>query len=167
MRVDIYTSPTCGYCHQAKRFLDERSIHYFEYDVSRDHDAAERMMNLTGQMGVPVLVIDGHVIVGFDRVLIESLLTGSGGGSRGRLGIRVADANKYTSRHGAYVGALELDSSGALAGLQRGDVIVGVNSNRIDNAADLQQVLSSPDVNGHLTIVFMRDEQAMQTQVAM
>jgi glutaredoxin len=56
MRVDIYTTPTCGYCHQTKQFFNERGIRYFEYDVSRNHDAAERMMNLTGQTGVPVIV---------------------------------------------------------------------------------------------------------------
>jgi S1-C subfamily serine protease len=107
------------------------------------------------------------VVVGFDRVRIESLLAGSGAGSHGRLGIRVADANKYTTHQGAYVGTVELGSSGALAGLQSGDVIVSVNSNRIDNVTDLQKAMSSTDGNGYVTIVFIRDEQAMQTQVAM
>jgi glutaredoxin 3 len=167
MRVDIYTTPTCGYCHQVKRFFTERGVRYFEYDVSRDQDAAERMMNLTGQMGVPVIVIDGQVVVGFDRMRIESLLTGSGSGRRPRLGLKVADASRYTSHQGAYVGAVEPDSSGVLVGLQQGDVIVSVNSNRIDNATDLAKALSAPDVSGRVTIVFIRDEQAMQTQVVM
>jgi len=167
MRVDIYTTPTCGYCHQAKRFFNERDVRYFEYDVSRDHDAAERMVNLTGQMGVPVIVIDGQVVIGFDRVRVESLLAGSGSGRRGRLGLKVADANRYASHQGAYVGAVEPDSSGALAGLQQGDVIVSVNSNRIDSATDLQKTLFAPGVSGRVTIGFIRDEQAMQTQVAM
>lgn len=167
MRVDIYTTPTCEYCHQAKRFFTERGVRYFEYDVSRDQDAAERMMNLTGQMGVPVIVIDGQAVVGFDRMRIESLLADSGNGRHPRLGLKVADANRYASHQGAYIGAVEPDSSGALAGLQQGDVIVSVNSNRIDSATDLQKALSTPDVSGHVTIGFIRDEQVMQTQVAM
>ena len=167
MRVDIYTTPTCGYCHQAKRFFTERGVRYFEYDVSRDQDAAERMMNLTGQTGVPVVVIDGQVVVGFDRMRIESLLADFGSGRHPRLGLKVADASRYASHEGAYVGAVEPDSSGALAGLQQGDVIVSVNSNRIDSATDLQKVLSAPGVSGRVTIGFIRDEQAMQTQVAM
>lgn len=167
MRVDIYTTPTCGYCHQAKRFFIERGVRYFEYDVSRDQDAAERMMNLTGQMDVPVIVIDGQVVVGFDRMRVESLLAGSGSGRRGRLGLKVADASRYVPHQGAYVGAVEPDSSGALAGLQQGDVIVNVNSNRIDSATDLQKTLFAPGVSGRVTIGFIRDEQAMQTQVAM
>jgi glutaredoxin 3 len=166
MRVDIYTTPTCGYCHQAKQFFTERGVRYFEYDVSRDRDAAERMMNLTGQMAVPVIVIDGQVMVGFDRMRIENLLTASESGRRLRLGLKVADASRYVSHQGAYIGNVEPDSSGALAGLQQGDVIVSVNSNRIDSATDLQKALSAPGVNGRVTIRFIRDRQAMQIQVA-
>jgi glutaredoxin 3 len=165
MRIDIYTTPTCGYCHQAKRFLSERNIRYFEYDVSRDRDAAERMVNLTGQMGVPVLVIDGQVVIGFDRARIENLLAGSGDGSRGRLGIKVADASRHVPHQGAYVGAVEPNSSGAIAGLKQGDVIVSLDSKRIDNAADLQEALSSRERNKPVTIIFIRNEQSMQTQV--
>lgn len=165
MRIDIYTTPTCGYCHQAKRFLSERGIRYFEYDVSRDRNAAERMVNLTGQMGVPVLVIDGQVVIGFDRARIENLLADSGGGSRGRMGIKVADASRYVPHQGAYVGAVDPNSPGGMSGLQRGDVIVNLDSKRIDNAADLQEALSSLERNGPVTIIFIRNEQAMQTQV--
>jgi S1-C subfamily serine protease len=112
-------------------------------------------------------VIGGQAVVGFDRMRIESLLADSGNGRHPRLGIKVADASHYTSRQGAYIGAVEPDSSGALAGLQKGDVIESVNSNRINSAADLQKLLSTPDMSGRVTIVFIRGEQAMQTQVAM
>ena len=165
MRVDIYASPTCGYCHQAKRFLEERGIHYFEYDISHDQDAAERMMNLTGQMGVPVLVIDGQVVIGFDRARIESMLGSSGNGRRSRLGIRVADANRFVSQNGAYIGVVESNSPGARAGLHVGDVIVSVDSTRIDNVSDLENALSVPGTNGNLTIGFVRSGQLMQADV--
>ncbi|MFC2033621.1 glutaredoxin family protein, partial [Chloroflexota bacterium] len=86
MRVKIYTTPTCGYCTMAKRFLDERSVKHEEHDVSQDRAAAEEMVSLTGQMGVPVIVIDGQVILGFDRPRMEQLLAGNGGGQRVRFG---------------------------------------------------------------------------------
>ena len=78
MEVKIFTTPTCGYCHQAKRFLSERGIRYAEYDVSRDRAAADEMVRLTGQMGVPVILVDGQVVVGFDRARLEHLLSKNG-----------------------------------------------------------------------------------------
>lgn len=63
MEVKIYTTPTCGYCHQAKAFLDDLGMSYTEHDVSRDRTAAEEMVKLTGQMGVPVIVVDGRAVI--------------------------------------------------------------------------------------------------------
>lgn len=74
INIRIYTTPTCGYCHQAKRFLSERGVKFTEYDVSRDRAAADEMVRMTGQMGVPVIVVDGQVVVGFDRTRLEHLL---------------------------------------------------------------------------------------------
>jgi glutaredoxin len=59
MKVKVYSTPTCGYCHQAKKFLAERGVEYSEFDVSCDRAAAEEMVRLTGQMGVPVILVDG------------------------------------------------------------------------------------------------------------
>jgi glutaredoxin-like YruB-family protein len=60
MEVNVYTTPSCGYCHQVKEYLRERGISFREFDVSRDREAAEQMVALTGQMGVPVITIDGR-----------------------------------------------------------------------------------------------------------
>ena len=165
MRIDIYTSPTCGYCHQAKRFLDERRIQYFEYDVSRDQDAAERMVNLTGQMGVPVLVIDGQVVLGFDRNRIDSLLAAAGNGHRRGLGLSVADAVTYASRHGAYVGTVRPSSPAERAGLHKGDVIVSIDHKSIDSAEDLEREMSS--LGDSVVIGFVRGDQDMQALVTL
>ena len=78
MDVKVYTTPTCGYCHQVKKFLSERGVKYAEYDVSRDRAAADEMVRLTGQMGVPVILVDGQVVVGFDRARLEHLLSKNG-----------------------------------------------------------------------------------------
>ncbi|RPJ09280.1 MAG: glutaredoxin family protein [Spirochaetaceae bacterium] len=74
MSVKIYTTPTCGYCTMAKHYFKEKNISYTEYDVSRDIDKAEEMVRKSGQMGVPVIEINGNVIVGFNRPAIEKLV---------------------------------------------------------------------------------------------
>ena len=94
MEVKIYTTPTCGYCRQAKRFLTEMDVRFTEYDVSRDRAVAEEMVNLTGQMGVPVIVVDGQAVIGFDRARLEALLADRDSGQRPHFGLKIADAGK-------------------------------------------------------------------------
>jgi glutaredoxin-like YruB-family protein len=76
--VTIYSTPTCGYCTLAKDFLQENNVEYKEIDVSVDQQKAQEMVEKTGQMGVPVIVInkDGQeeVLVGFDQVQLANLL---------------------------------------------------------------------------------------------
>ena len=74
MSTDVYTTPTCGYCHQLKAYLQQRDVSFTEYDVSRDQNAAMEMVRLSGQQGVPVTAIDGQVVVGFNRPVIDQLL---------------------------------------------------------------------------------------------
>ncbi len=72
--VKIYSTPTCAYCITLKKYLEEKGIDFKEIDVSEDKEAADRMIEKTGQMGVPVTEIDGEIIVGFDREKINELL---------------------------------------------------------------------------------------------
>ena len=72
--VKVYSTPTCPYCIKAKEYLKQKNIDFVNVDVSSDQSAVEEMVNLTGQMGVPVIVIDGNPIVGFDKSKIDSLL---------------------------------------------------------------------------------------------
>jgi len=95
MEVIVYTTPTCPYCHQVKGFLSQRGIKFTERDVSVDRAAATEMIQKTGQRAVPVTIIDGQVIIGFDRARLEDLLTSRGSGSRPSLGLQVADAGKF------------------------------------------------------------------------
>jgi glutaredoxin-like YruB-family protein len=76
MSVNIYTTPSCGFCTAAKQYLSGKHISYAEYDVSRDMHKAEEMVRKSGQMGVPVLEINGKVIVGFNRPAIDQALAG-------------------------------------------------------------------------------------------
>lgn len=72
--VTIYSTPTCHFCHAAKDFFQENDIKYTEHDVSSDLDKRTEMMDMTGQMGVPVIRIDDDIVIGFDEDKIKSLL---------------------------------------------------------------------------------------------
>ena len=72
--VILYSTATCPYCIMAKRFLEENNIEHTHIDVSEDQAAAQEMINKSGQMGVPVIDIDGEVIIGFDRPKMETAL---------------------------------------------------------------------------------------------
>ncbi len=72
--VTIYSTPTCHFCHLAKEFFQEKGVKYTEYDVLSDIPKRQEMVEKSGQLGVPVIVIDGHVTVGFDEPEIASLL---------------------------------------------------------------------------------------------
>lgn len=72
--VKIYSTPTCVYCRLAKEFFKENGIKYEEVDVSADQEAAQEMIDKTGQMGVPVIEIDGKLVVGFDKNHVKKML---------------------------------------------------------------------------------------------
>ncbi len=74
MAVTIYTTPSCGYCNIAKNYFRQNKVSYTEYDVSKDQRRAEEMVRKSGQMGVPVIDINGRVIVGFNQSEIERSL---------------------------------------------------------------------------------------------
>lgn len=72
--VTVYTTPTCSWCHVVKSHLQSHQVPFAEVDVSADMEKAREMVTKSGQYGVPVLDIDGEIIVGFDRVRIDTLL---------------------------------------------------------------------------------------------
>lgn len=74
MKIKIYSTPTCTYCHKAKDFLKEKGIEFEDIDVSADTAKAQEMIDKSGQMGVPVLEINGKILVGFDKEAIEKAL---------------------------------------------------------------------------------------------
>jgi glutaredoxin-like YruB-family protein len=74
MGVTIYTTPSCGYCRVAKDWFRANRVPFTEYDVSADQRRAEEMVRKSGQMGVPVIDVNGKVIVGFNRPAIEGAL---------------------------------------------------------------------------------------------
>jgi len=73
-QVIVYSTPTCPYCHAAKGFLSEHNIPFEEVDVSLDQARAQEMVQKSGQMGVPVIDVDGQVMVGFNKAKLAQLV---------------------------------------------------------------------------------------------
>jgi glutaredoxin-like YruB-family protein len=72
--VTIYSTPVCHYCHAAKEFFNENNVAFEEINVAADQDKRQEMIEMTGQMGVPVIRIGDDVVVGFDEDKIKELL---------------------------------------------------------------------------------------------
>jgi glutaredoxin 3 len=73
-QVTIYSTPTCHFCQQAKEFFMKNDVKYTSYDVAADADKRQEMIQMTGQLGVPVIVIDGETIIGFQKEKIAEKL---------------------------------------------------------------------------------------------
>ncbi len=72
--VKVYSTPTCPYCVTLKEFLKEHNIEFEDIDVSQDDKARDEMIKRSGQMGVPVVEINGDIVIGFDKEKISQLL---------------------------------------------------------------------------------------------
>ncbi len=72
--ITIYSTPTCVYCTTLKEYLTEKNITFQEIDVSSNEKELEKMVAISGQMGVPVVEIDGEVVIGFDKTRIDEIL---------------------------------------------------------------------------------------------
>ncbi len=72
--VTIYSTPTCVYCKMAKEFFKENKVDYKEFNVATDANAREEMVKKSGQLGVPVVDVDGQIIVGFNKEKLSELL---------------------------------------------------------------------------------------------
>lgn len=80
MSVTIYTTPTCAFCKQTKAYLQEKGVEFDERDVAADTQAAQEMVDISHQMGVPVTVVkkeesaEPQVIIGFDQAALNEAL---------------------------------------------------------------------------------------------
>jgi len=72
--VKVYSTPTCPWCVRAKQFLKDNNIAFEDFDVGADQAKADEMVKVSGQMGVPVINIEGEIIVGFDKDRIKQSL---------------------------------------------------------------------------------------------
>ena len=74
MQIKLYSTPTCPYCVRAKEYLTSKGVAFENLDVSQDKAALDEMVKVSGQMGVPVIMVDSEIIVGFDKDRLDSLL---------------------------------------------------------------------------------------------
>jgi len=164
MSVVVYTTPTCGFCHQVKAYLKQRGVPFTEYDVSRDPQAAAEMVRLSGQRGVPVVLIDGQVVVGFNRPLIDQLLA-----RRPSLGVAIADADHIAAQKGmqlpagAYVGRVNAGSAAEAAGLRPGDVIVQLGGQAVRGYQDVHRILAGVRHGQAVDLLVWRNGQTFKT----
>ncbi len=73
-KVTIYSTPSCHFCHMAKDFFKEKNVEFVDFDVAGDQEKRKEMIDKSGQMGVPVIVIGNHIVVGFNKPKIVELL---------------------------------------------------------------------------------------------
>ena len=72
--VTVYSTPTCPWCHKAKEYFTEKGVAFTDINVASDQAKAEEMFHKSGQLGVPVIEINGAMVVGFDKEKIDQLL---------------------------------------------------------------------------------------------
>lgn len=73
-KAKVYSTPSCPYCVMAKDFLEEKGVEVEYIDVSKDQEAAKEMVEKSKQMGVPVIEMEGEIVVGFDRERLKELI---------------------------------------------------------------------------------------------
>lgn len=153
-----------------KEFLSSKGISYQDHDVSTDSLAAQEAVRLTGQNEVPVTVIDGQTVVGFNQPRLEQLIDQAQASTPPRFGAAVADVGKAAAKgvpiiFGAYVGRIKPGSIAEKAGLAVGDVIVQLNNQVISNAADLEHFIADIKQGNKLSIVFIRGNTVNTAEV--
>ncbi len=138
--------------------------------MAADHSALNEMVRVSGQRGVPVIVIDGQVVVGFDRPRLEWLLAKKPQGPE--VGMSVASASVYAREHslqlpeGAYVGRVKPGSPAAAAGLQAGDVITAVGGQPVRGEDDLQALLAAAR-GSRVGVSYWRNGEARSAELAL
>lgn len=72
--ITIYSTPSCHFCHMAKEYLTGKNIAYTDINVAEDAEKRQEMIQLSGQMGVPVIRIENDIVIGFNKPVIDDLL---------------------------------------------------------------------------------------------
>ena len=73
-KIEIYSTATCHFCHMAKEWLTEKGISFTDYNVGENPEKRKEMIEMTGQLGVPVIKIGDEIMVGFDQEKMAGLL---------------------------------------------------------------------------------------------
>jgi len=133
-----------------------------EKNVELDRSAAMEMIRVSGQQGVPVITVDGQVVVGFNQPRLMQLLD-QPAQARPKLGASVADAASQVKKHpgipaaGAYVGKVKPGSPAEQAGLRSGDVITALGGQPVQRAGDVQRLLAGMPSGRDISLSYVRD----------
>ena len=163
--VVIYTTPTCTYCAAAKRWFKDHGVTYTEYDVSKDPVKAAEVYRLTGQGAVPVIRVGQQVVVGFDPLQLAKLIPNAGNGNGGAasgtkvsLGMAAQSLTAETATQlglpapfGVLVGPVRPGGPADAAGIEEGDVLVGVGSYTLQDLNQLQSLVGSKQAGDSIT----------------
>ena len=147
-----------------KEFLSQRGVKYEERDVSANAVYAQELKR-SGQMGVPVTLINNQMVIGFDKAGLENLIAQSQAGERPAFGASVADAARIAAKMGsstvtgAFVGKVRPGSVAEQIGLTAGDIIVELNAGNIVNASELENALCTLGKGSRLSLVLLRDKK--------
>jgi S1-C subfamily serine protease len=149
-------------------------VPFVEKNVAADRQAAMEMIHASGQQGVPVIIVDGQPVVGFNQPRLRELLAQAQRTqpSKGpKLGAAVADA--VSQRHkiagipasGAYVGRVRPGSAAERAGLRTGDVITALGGQKVGGATDIDRLVSQLPPGRDVLLTYVRDGQERSTPV--
>ena len=131
-----------------------------EKNVELDRNAAMEMVRISGQQGVPVITVDGQVVVGFNQPRLAQLLDQA---PKAKLGAAIADAASQVKKHpgipaaGAYVGKVKPGSPAERAGLHSGDVITTLGGQPVERAGDVQRLVSGMPPGRDIPLTYVRD----------
>ena len=153
-----------------KEFLSQRGVSFQERDVSVNNSYAQELVRNSGQMGVPVTIIDGQTVIRFDRGRLEQILNRRQTKQRPSFGEMIADASKITAKKGpdiilgAYVGGVRPGSPAEKTGLTAGDIIIQFNGKNIAKAGDLDNALSTMNSGSRFSLSYLRGNNKMNTE---
>jgi S1-C subfamily serine protease len=133
-----------------------------EKNVAANRQAAAEMVRVSGQQGVPVITVDGQVVVGFDQPRLRQLLKRSGK-AKPMLGASIADAASQAQKRsgipstGAYIGRVRPGSPADRAGLRPGDVIKALGGQPVERAADLHRLIPQMPTGHDVSLIYVRN----------
>lgn len=135
-------------------------------NVNSDPVGAQEMVRKSGQRGVPVIVVDDAVVVGFDQARLEQLLTVPP--RHAALGASVADAVRFSANaEGAYVGQIRLGSPAERAGLRLGDIVVQIGGRPVRSASDLEQSLAGLAPGARVALEWIRHDERIHGEATL